>query len=621
MQRDFHSKSSHQQGEVRYASRFDSVGRSRSASFPLRVVPAPRRSRSAELLRLRARLGVAAFGVLCGLMLLGGKAEKAQAQMSGGWVLDHYDKTGANLTQANPYIASIVGVGIWQDVSGSVQAVYRWQPPFFNPNQTPPEYVSFLVSASVNNFATAYGFSTPSPAGLPSHETKEIVSGSAWGKDALIVVDATKSSANANKTEYVVAKVDGNFVKSPVIECKGRAEILGGRGSYQGMAQVFLSASISAPDKSNVIITSAYDDSYHKSDDGSLPAADYKDGVKPANGPYIVRNKREDNGSMKVDTVASFNPGFGNYSTAHILKAVPIGSWPLMKFYTWSGDASPTTSVNASPDEAIAGELLVSESNLPKEYNSQVLLQATNNNQLSAGNFYKVRVHAPGENWVENTETNTNQPQTIWGSLPGMVTNGQPESTQELDGEISVWVEPSEFRCAVALSSGEWTIVGVAVTVDTGLVAHIAPVAILANPIAGTALGAGASILGYSVSSSAAQSEVKVCVNNSANWQQAVQSTRDAINLVPGADARISPVDILDQYTDVQLNQPWATNSAWKSCEMVPWVKRTHSYHFFRGDEYDAHGYVGPARMSIYSPTQAPEVVGYYEYKGSLANP
>ena len=276
------------------------------------VESAPRRIRSAsnplrKFVNTRARFGVALFGVFCGM--LPGTSQKAHAagwkllrtETQGGTTVQHIDAKSAQQVPPNGLAAqhstydwpatitpppppfpfypippsdvtftqdanipllpsparNAEGVGAYVKSEGQVRGVYQWQRS--DPNDSPPQYVTFNISASAGGYA--FNVSTP------VHDaSKETASATAWGKDGISVVGPSSTtvpsytSVSATNTSYIMATTANDQVASPWVDLKAHSELAGGRSApanyssggsgyvyFPGAVQAQVSVTISSP--------------------------------------------------------------------------------------------------------------------------------------------------------------------------------------------------------------------------------------------------------------------------------------------------------------------------------------------------------------------------------------
>lgn len=210
-------------------------------------------------------------------------------------------------------------------------------------------------------------------------------------------------------------------------------------------------------------------------------------------------------------------------------------------------------------------------------------------------------------------------PVVSYTAVPGMPT-GLLSPTYTVNGEneqIEVWINPAPAYFLYGTNSLDWAVATVA-TAGVGIA-----VGVIASPAVGVGYGVFgivSSIAGYQVTSNLPVSIKRYCTNDLASWRDAVRETNEFVNQQNStADVRVDPPSLLSGYA--QADEIWEDNPLWRQATMTPWVKQVFEARFFRGDDYDAHGYTGPGRAHLKAPTRSPQLLAYYTFPTSSGNP
>lgn len=356
------------------------------------------------------------------------------------------------------------------------------------------------------------------------------------------------------------------------------------------------------PDNRTFSVTSSIEPSYKKST--SLPSDLSK--LRPStpantnngNGPWAVLCERNGTGAMEVHSAAKLNNEWRGHLNVY---ALAQGFTPSS--YTWSvGGGSSFFPAPTTYDWSLDGSLEALRLGGDVKGNGMTrssTFTATTNGALTATETYRVNWHLPVEN-IEEYGT----PVKSYSLLPGAPRNGYPmvvppgETTQ-------VVLPPSLAKVKLYLTTGEQVVVGVGQAVLTRG----------ASVLAGTATAissraAAATMLGWfytlEMSDAVNATAYGFCTNDEQEWGRAVSSTRDFINGVDGADARITP-------SDIALGE--VSSTEWLSCTMTAWTRSSSTVTLTKGDEYDSKGYVGVAKGQLHEDKHE-SVVGCYQYDG-----
>lgn len=549
-----------------------------------------------------------------------------------------------------------------------------------NPPALPPTKINMLISsqATINWWPASNGAGTVSNGLDGKVEEKSASIQNLLGQTVTRKTKDSKSSFlvqhdnSARATDVII----GPFQVTTDGHATGALQPdLDGEGSWRDPgSQIWTSGFFSAKfDPRSVSISSDIEPSYKKVTDASaLPQfTDLYTGVTgydlskirsttPTNGagPWGVLCEPNPNGSMTVESAVSYVnlSGSGGGGTESWwgsvgLAAQTSGFAPYAptfsggRTYGWQVQGgSALTDEWHLPELDLHTRSIPSQSSSPNTANgillggdiagvnmarhSNVKVEVTDGDGVIGEANYGINWHMPFDNVTENAETATTPPQTYYTAVPAMTTGalGYQESTQDKDGSLEVWLDPSETRFWVGFNGNDWTLLGAAATGFTGGSAlavrfGIVEAATFANAIPAAAVCFGQ--LGWQVytTNGPAASEKQQCVNSSSMWQQAVAETTQAQNGAQNADIRIEPAGMLNNLTQAQKDDSnWDTNPLWKQFKMTPWIKRIYEYHFFRGDSYDEHGYSGVGRAHLDLPKSA-DVVGYYSFVGTPSNP
>lgn len=233
--------------------------------------------------------------------------------------------------------------------------------------------------------------------------------------------------------------------------------------------------------------------------------------------------------------------------------------------------------------------------------NSTIKVKVTGGVDRAQGeNSYTIRWHKTVEAWEE-----TGTPVTTYTELLGTLVDYEPTSTYITGTKIKVWVKPATWKFTTLLSTGEQYVVGTCFAV-----LGLAPAYFWSGTVpTGLSLAWKAALAAKNiqVAIGSASDRIEECENSDGQFLAAVDSTRDALSGVAGADKRLFP-------------ESYASNASIATMhglfEMTPWVKRTTKATFFKADEYGVNGYVGPATGHFEGP-ETVQIVGHYQLIGS----
>lgn len=326
---------------------------------------------------------------------------------------------------------------------------------------------------------------------------------------------------------------------------------------------------------------------------------------------------RAGNGKMTVESAAdwvkSSDPSLsfekwlgGSRFTANVIGlSFPTYMWTEPANSHYQNDRVQTPNVDdlspAPPTLATSyyGILLGSQPDGSDLTKSSTIKVKAQDNLGTLEDNYSVNWHLP----IEGIEEYGRQA-LPYGLLPAEPRNGQLKVVPP-NQSTQVILNPSTAQAKVYLSSGEQLTVAVGKAILTrGATVFLGK----AKPV--TPRAAALAMLGWfytlEMSDAVSAPEYATIDNTEAECQRAVTSTRDALNKVAGADARVTPSDIA-----------WEEHSItrWLGCTMTPWIKSTTVVTFTRGDEYNANGYVGRVLGEVYGDEKV-EVVGHYQYDG-----
>ena len=285
-----------------------------------------------------------------------------------------------------------------------------------------------------------------------------------------------------------------------------------------------------------------------------------KDGSGP--GPWGVKCKRGADGSMTVESAANYTGdrdsgitiNYAWYGVASWcdLSANPTGfvspsySWslqgglPTSRLSNSLSQDTPTVDIGAigygqdSDNYVMTGINLGGTATAPGAKSSTFQVKITELDAASPtvviDNTYTINWHSPSDNnkVILSRDNYTDTYAMTTGSI------GNQANTQEENGSLEVWIDPSPWQSVVALNSTDWAVIGgtatiltsgSALVVERGAEATIGGLSALSKSLPGFAVAAGSAGASWTLSGPPAAPLKQTIVNNSAEWGQAVSET------------------------------------------------------------------------------------------------
>lgn len=322
---------------------------------------------------------------------------------------------------------------------------------------------------------------------------------------------------------------------------------------------------------------------------------------------------RQTDGSITTTSAAFWDQPLGMWVARRNFDASLMGAWNAPS-YSWDAGNTPQTNNTPNGSSFFNPKLLLGGDTTGQGMtgSSTIKVAVTDSGDSAvAKNTFGINWHLPVDNIQEY-----GTPISTYTCSPAAVVNSYPQSTQAVNGEIKVVVNPTLWNAKLLLSDGQSTLTG-ALELTLGIAT-------------GGPIGVGKMLTGVpferavapwliaqyfgkvSFSETSAAAGQKSLFNTESEWYNAVASTRASHNGDSSADSRIMPAELVAG-DDVDPE-------TWHSCAMEAWVKYPVKARLYRCDEYNAHGYVGQGSGQFDDPQQ-PEVVGYYNYASSPAVP